>query len=144
MATLVLASDAASVRDEIKSVLDAPATIVETSEGRKVIELVDEYSPDLVILDLQIGSMGGIAVSLDLRLEEGAGRLDYVPILLLLDRRADVFLAKRAGFEGWLIKPFDPVRLRQATRALLTGGIYHDTTLQPHPVRTGQPSDATR
>ena len=42
--------------------------------------------PDLVVLDLQIGNMGGIAVAIDLRLEEAAGRLPEVPILLLLDR----------------------------------------------------------
>jgi len=87
--------------------------------------------PDLVILDLQIGSMGAIAVCMDLRLEEGAGRLDHVPVLVLLDRRADVFLARRVEADGWLIKPLDPIRLRKAIRALLAGDTYEDPTRRP-------------
>ena len=33
---------------------------------------------------------------------------------MLLDRRADVYLARRSGAEGWLIKPLDPLRLKRA------------------------------
>ncbi len=42
-----------------------------------------------------------------------------VPIVLLLDRRADAFLAKRAGANGWLVKPFTVQDLR-ATLAEVT------------------------
>ena len=48
--------------------------------------------PDVAVLDMQIGKMGGIAVSLDLRLEASAGRIPDVAILLLLDREVDRFL----------------------------------------------------
>ena len=51
---------------------------------------IENQRPDLVILDMQIGNMGGVAVALDLRLEESAGRLDRANILLLLDREADL------------------------------------------------------
>jgi DNA-binding response OmpR family regulator len=87
--------------------------------------------PDLVVLDLQIGNMGGMATSLDLRLEEGAGRLPHVPILMLLDRRPDVFLARRSEADGWLVKPLDPIRLRRAITALLEGGRYEDDSFRP-------------
>ena len=90
--------------------------------------------PDLVVLDLQIGTMGGMATCLDLRLEEGAGRLEHVPVLMLLDRRPDVFLARRSKAEGWLLKPLDPIRLRRAAQALLGGGTYFDTSYLPEPV----------
>ncbi len=76
-----------------------------------------------------------MAVCLDLRLEEGGGRLGHVPVLMLLDRRPDVFLAKRSGAEGWLIKPLDSIRLRKAARALLAGGEYHDPTGRPPSAR---------
>jgi hypothetical protein len=49
-----------------------------------------------VVLDLQIGNMGGIAVAIDLHLEESGGRLPR-SILLLLDREADRFLARRGA-----------------------------------------------
>ena len=70
------------------------------------------------IFDLQIGSMGGMAVTMALRLDESSGRLPHVPVLMLLDRIADVHLAKRSGADGWLVKPLDPLRLRRAVRAV--------------------------
>ncbi len=75
---------------------------------------------------MQMGNMGGMAVCLELALEESYLDVDHVPVLMLLDRRPDVFLARRSGAEGWLVKPLDPLRLRRATAALLDGGTYAD------------------
>ena len=75
--------------------------------------------------------MGGLAVAMDLALEAGAGRLSPTPVLVLLDRRADVFLARRTGVAGWLLKPLDPLRTRDAVRAVLAGGQYQDATFSP-------------
>ena len=65
------------------------------------------------MLDLQIGNMGGIAVTMDLRLEESGDRLPHVPVIVLLDRKADLHLARRSGADGWLVKPLDALRLRE-------------------------------
>jgi DNA-binding response OmpR family regulator len=56
---------------------------------------------------------------------------------MLLDRRPDVFLARRSGAEGFLVKPLDPQRLRSAVRALLRGEEYEDESLRPSTVRVG-------
>jgi hypothetical protein len=45
---------------------------------------------------------------------------------MLLDRAADVFLARRSEADGWLIKPIDAFRLRKAAFALMGGGSYHE------------------
>jgi DNA-binding NarL/FixJ family response regulator len=50
---------------------------------------------------------------------------------MMLDRRPDVFLARRSGAEGWLVKPLDPIRLRRAVTALLAGGTYYDESYTP-------------
>ncbi|HUI03042.1 MAG TPA: response regulator, partial [Acidimicrobiales bacterium] len=114
MATIVVASDAPSVRAEVVAVVGEPGTeVVEIDSGHAVAPAVAEYQPDLVIVDLQMGSMGGMAVCLELRLEESYGKLPHVPVLMLLDRRADVFLARRSDAEGWVVKPLDPMRLRR-------------------------------
>ena len=81
---------------------------------------------DIAVLDLQIGSMGGMAVTMSLRLDESSGRLPHVPVLMLLDRVADVHLAKRSGADGWLVKPLDPLRLRRAVRAVTAGEPYRE------------------
>lgn len=135
---IVVASDAPSVRREIRSVIDGPGTdVLEVASGPEVMSLVHQDSPDLAIVDMQMGNMGAMAVCLDLRLEESMDQIDRVPVLMLLDRRPDVFLARRSGAEGWLVKPLDPLRIRRATSALLAGGTFHDDSYQPVPVAVG-------
>ena len=56
---------------------------------------------------------------------------------MLLDRRPDVFLARRSGAEGFVVKPLDPQRVRAAVRALLRGEEYEDESLRPATVRAG-------
>jgi hypothetical protein len=56
---------------------------------------------------------------------------------MLLDRRPDVFLARRSSAEGWLVKPLDPIRLRRAVQALLTDGTFYDDSFTPVPVLVG-------
>lgn len=132
--TIVVASDAPSVRAEVVSALERSETeLVEVSSGPEVLEAVDEYEPDLVVVDMQMGNMGAMAVCMELRLEASYGNLPEVPVLMLLDRRPDVFLARRAGAEGWVVKPLDPLRLRKAAGALIDGSTYHDRSYQPAP-----------
>jgi DNA-binding response OmpR family regulator len=125
MPTIVAASDADWVRDHVRAALCGPGfEVIHVERGHDVRKAVADRHPDLVIVDLQIGNMGGMAVCLDLRLEESAGRLPRVPVLMLLDRQADVFLAKRSGAEGWIVKPLDAIRVRLAVTAILGGGAY--------------------
>jgi DNA-binding NarL/FixJ family response regulator len=132
--TILVASDAPSVRAEVGAVVgSAEVEVVEIHTGQAVPAAVFEHEPDLLVVDLQMGSMGGMAVCLELRLEESYGNLPHVPVLMLLDRRADVFLAKRSGAEGYIVKPLDPMRIRRASRALLEGGTYHDESFLPVP-----------
>jgi DNA-binding response OmpR family regulator len=132
---ILIATDAASVYDDVTAVVAGPDTTVRwIRSGPDVREAMNRQPADLAILDMQIGTMGGIAIALDLRLETDAGRLEGRPVLVLLDRRPDVFLARRSGVEGWLVKPLDPIRIRRAVRALLAGQTWYDPTLRPDPV----------
>ena len=135
MPDVVVASDEEWVRDDLRAVLSGrqDVTVREVESGPAVLAAVQESQPDLVVLDFQIGNMGAMAVCLDLRLEEGSGRLGHVPVLMLLDRRADVFLARRADADGWIVKPLNPIRLRRAIGELLEGRPYHDDSYRPAP-----------
>jgi len=79
-----------------------------------------------VILDLQIGNMGGMATCMSIRHEEGMGRIPITAVMMLLDRAADTFLAHRADADGWVIKPLDAFRLRRATQTLLDGASFFE------------------
>lgn len=138
MSTVLLASDLSSLRHELRTMLEGPDLLIEeVATGRDVISRVKAGGIDLAIVDMQIGSMGGIAITMDLRHEESYGAAAPVAVLLLLDRRADVFLARRSGADGFVVKPLDPQRMRAAVRALLRGEEYEDESLRPATVRVG-------
>ena len=122
---VLIATDADAVFDEV-ALADESTSVVRVRSGYAVGDAVAASTPDLVVLDLQIGNMGGIAACLHLRNEAGEGRLPEVPVLLLLDRAADVQLARRSGAEGWVVKPLDAFRLRRAATAILAGEAAHE------------------
>ena len=124
---ILLATDAQWVLDEVHAALGTPETsFVVCSDGRDVSKAIKQRTPDLAVLDLQCGSMGAMAVTMDLRLDYSDGRAPSVPVLMLLDRVADVHLAKRSGAQGWLIKPLDSLRLRRAANAVAAGEVWHE------------------
>jgi DNA-binding response OmpR family regulator len=139
----LLATDADWIVEQVGAALDGPDVRWTVARAGRAVRnavaraVADGRPPDLAILDLQIGTMGGVAVCLDLRLEESAGRLPHLPVLMLLDRSADVFLAQRPGAEGWLIKPLDAIRVRRAVRTILAGGTVHEGVPEPQQVALG-------
>lgn len=135
MVEILVVADEPTVAAEVTSALEDSETEVSVvSSGELVRAVSAEAPPDLVVTDMQVGAMGGIAICMDLRLEESGDRVPHIPVLILLDRRADVFLAKRSGAEGWLVKPLNSIRLRRAAQALLDGGTFHDDSLRPLPL----------
>lgn len=120
MKTVLLATDSDEVHQEVDAALaSANVEVLRVRSGREVRDAVIELSPTVVILDLQIGSMGGVATCLDLRHEASAGRIEHQHVVLLLDRDVDAFIAEQADADGWLIKPLDANRLSWAVGGLL-------------------------
>ena len=74
MAKILVASDAPSVRSEVLDVVDEPGNeVAQVASGPELVASVAEDAPDLVVVDMQMGNMGGMAVCLHLRLEESYG-----------------------------------------------------------------------
>ncbi len=127
MTLVLLATDSDSIFADIDGAVgDDSTTVIRVRTGADVAPVVAQRQPDLVLLDLQTGSMGGVAACMGLHHEFDAGRLDPVPVALLLDRAADVFIASQSRAEGWLVKPLGAIRLRRLVAALLDGGSYFD------------------
>jgi CheY-like chemotaxis protein len=134
MSTILVAADAQWVRDQVRSAFVGPGQeVVEVTRGQDVRGTYAELDPDLVVLDLQIGNMGGVAVAIDLRLEESGGRLPRARILLLLDRRDDAFIARRADVDLTLVKPVDAGILRRAAAPLLADAATERAELDDEP-----------
>ncbi|MFM7065090.1 MAG: response regulator [Actinomycetes bacterium] len=117
--TVLVATDADEVFDEVDAALsDDRTSVARVRAGRDVVAAIKDLEPAMVVLDLQIGNMGGVATCLAIRNEESGGRLDPQQVLLLLDRTADEYLARQADADGWLVKPLDAMGLRRAVAAI--------------------------
>jgi len=116
---ILLATDADWLFNDVAAALGGTHNIYRVREGAAVAPAIPEVDPELVILDLQIGNMGGVATSLFIKQEAEAQRLPDVPVLLLLDRDADQFLATESDADAWIVKPLNSLALRRAATELL-------------------------
>lgn len=113
MSKVLLVTDASWVSNEVRASLSLGEwAIEEISDPRLTTSLVMEKRPDAVIVDMQVGSMGGMAVIRGIRGE--IDETDRPRTVLLLDRSADEFIARRAGADACVLKPINAYELRTA------------------------------
>lgn len=116
MTTIFVVAEAPWVRNDVLSAADdTRQEIAVIDDPRSAVGQIAAGGPGSVaVVDMQVGSMGGMALCRAIREAGGAGSLPPTPVVLLLDRRADAFLARRAGAAAWVLKPFTAHQLRAA------------------------------
>ncbi|HUG07534.1 MAG TPA: response regulator [Acidimicrobiia bacterium] len=113
MPIALVVADGRWVTNEVRSALSVDSWVIEEiDDPRAVTDRLEESKVDAVIIDMQVGSKGGMAVVRSIRQTFEAA--DRPRMVLLLDRSADVFLARRAGADASVLKPFDAPELRAA------------------------------
>lgn len=113
MPLALIVSDGSWVVNEVRSALAFGSWETEVADDpRAVVARLDETRVDAVIVDLQVGSKGGMAVIRSIR--QATDDEDRPRTVLLLDRSADEFLARRAGADASVIKPINAAELRSA------------------------------
>ena len=113
MPTALVVADANWVVNDVEAALGFGNWEIETlADPRLAASRVAETEPDVVIIDLQVHSMGGMAIVRAIR----AVFQDSPPprMVLLLDRTADTFIARRAMADASVVKPFTASELRSA------------------------------
>jgi DNA-binding response OmpR family regulator len=113
MPTALVVADAHWVVNDVEAALGFGHWEIETlADPRLAASRVAESEPDVVIIDLQVHSMGGMAIVRAIR----AAFQDSPPprMVLLLDRTADTFIARRAMADASVVKPFTDAELRSA------------------------------
>lgn len=90
---------------------------VEASRGDQVVARCDEGGVDLVILDGEAAPTGGMGLARQLKDELD----DPPPVLLVVGRRDDAWLATWSRAESVISHPIDAVQVAQAVTALLLG-----------------------
>jgi two-component system, response regulator PdtaR len=105
----VIAEDEALIRLDLAEMLaeEGYDVVGQAEDGEKAVELVLEHRPDLVILDVKMPRLDGIAAA-----ERIAGqRIAPVVILTAFSQRDLVERARDAGAMAYLVKPFDQTDL---------------------------------
>ena len=119
MPEVLLVTDADWIAEQCEAALGGDHRLHRVRRGADTLEAIELVEPDLVLLDMQVGNMGGMAACLAIRQEEDMGRLEPRPVIMLLDREADDFLARRSSADGWLVKPINPMRLARLVASTL-------------------------
>ena len=119
---VLLVDDDALVRSSLRMLLAGAEQIEvvgETDDGRGVLAAVDRHHPDVVLMDIRMPLVDGIAAT---RLLRGQPRPPAVIVLTTFDADELVWRALQAGAAGFLLKHSAPVEIVRAIEADHAGG----------------------
>jgi DNA-binding NarL/FixJ family response regulator len=124
---VLLVDDQALFREALGTLLDARPEVEvvgEAGDGHQALERAAALAPDVVLMDLHMPVLDGIATTRRLRVEQPGVR---VLALTTFDDDEDVFAALRAGALGYLLKDVSSDRLVEAVLSAARG----ESVLQP-------------
>lgn len=113
---ILVADDDAQIRDVVRIALtQAGFTVSEAGDGRAALEMAQSLSPDLIVLDIGMPEMDGLAVCRELR------KTSDVPVLFLTAQgdEIDRVVGLEMGADDYVPKPFSPRELVARVRAIL-------------------------
>ena len=111
MPAILAVDDSASVRQMVAFTLrSAGYDVVEAVDGGDAMDKLRERDVDLVLTDQNMPNVDGLTLVRQLRATPRYGK---TPILILTTESSDEMkqAGRAAGATGWLVKPFDPVKL---------------------------------
>jgi DNA-binding NarL/FixJ family response regulator len=124
---VLLVDDQALFREALRTLLEVREEIEvvgEAGNGEQALRQAAELAPDVVLMDLRMPVLDGVAATRRLRVEQPSVR---VLALTTFDDDEDVFAALRAGALGYLLKDVTSARLVEALQAAARG----ESVLQP-------------
>ena len=126
---IVIVDDHPIVRDGIRALLEGNENLVlagEAADGQELIEKLDTFRPDLVILDISLPKMSGIEVTRILNEQHPQIKV------LILSMHTDedfIFNAIKAGAKGYLPKNTTRKELIDAINSLVAGDIFFNESI---------------
>jgi DNA-binding NarL/FixJ family response regulator len=126
---VLLVDDQALVRAGFRALLDAEPDIEvvgEAADGAEAVRLAGSLLPDVVLMDIRMPGMDGLAATAQIGSDERLASVRIV-VLTTFDLDEYVFEALRVGASGFLVKDTEPVDLLHAVRAVARG----DALLSP-------------
>ncbi|AGL18336.1 two component LuxR family transcriptional regulator [Actinoplanes sp. N902-109] len=124
---VLIVDDDPLVRSGLAMILDSPddvEVVGEAGDGAEVPTAVAAHRPDIVLMDIRMPRVDGLAATEALR---GSGDAPEIIVLTTFDADEFVLRALRAGASGFLLKDTPPVEILNAVRKVAAG----EATLSP-------------
>ena len=130
-ATILLIDDHPMLRNGVKQLISMDPrlqVIAEASNGEQGVELAELHDPDLILLDLNMPGMNGLATLDRLRQIALSGR---VVVFSVSNHEDDVVSALKRGADGYLLKDMEPEELLKALHQAAAGQMVLSEALTP-------------
>jgi two-component system nitrate/nitrite response regulator NarL len=130
-ATILLIDDHPMLRNGVKQLISMDPrlqVIAEASNGEQGVELAELHDPDLILLDLNMPGMNGLATLDRLRQTALSGR---VVVFSVSNHEDDVVSALKRGADGYLLKDMEPEELLKALHQAAAGQMVLSEALTP-------------
>lgn len=116
---VLVVDDAAFMRMMIKDILRKGGyeVVGEAEDGSKAVEKYKELRPDLVTMDITMPDMDGITAVKEIRKLDGNAQ---IIMCSAMGQQAMVIDAIQAGAKDFVVKPFQPERVLEAVRKVLS------------------------
>ena len=129
MIRIVLADDHHVVRQGLKKILDAEdglSVVAEASDGIETVKVVEETQPDVLVVDLMMPGLNGLAVTSQVR-----RRAEHTQVVVLSMHADDAYVlqALRNGATSYVLKDSDSSELVEAVRRAAVGKRYFSAPL---------------
>jgi two-component system, chemotaxis family, chemotaxis protein CheY len=114
--TVLTVDDSRTMRDMLRLALSgAGFSVVQAEDGVLGLEALAGCKPDVIVTDINMPRMDGFQFITEVRSDT---KHRGVPILVLSTEsdQEKKLRARNAGATGWIVKPFDPVKLIDAVR----------------------------
>lgn len=118
MAKILVTDDAAFMRMMLKDILTKEGhTVSEAKDGVDMLNQYKEVKPDLITLDITMPNMDGITALRELKKTNPEAK---VIMCSAMGQQAMVIDAIQAGAKDFIVKPFDPEKVRSSVKNALS------------------------
>lgn len=124
MPSVILADDHILVRQGIRRIIEEDSSVKvigEAADGQEVLELLNQCSPDLIILDISMPGLGGFEAAELIKKQYPAIKIIF---LTMFKRKNFLAKAKTIGVDGFVLKEEADADLNFAIRAVLDNKTY--------------------
>lgn len=126
---ILIVDDHPALRDGLRALLSGSPdfdVVAEASTGEEAIEAYRRHQPDIVLMDLQMPGMGGVAAVTTIRSEWPGAR---IVVFTTYSGDVQALRALRAGASGYLLKSSLRHELLATIRSVFAGGKHIDATV---------------